>query len=391
MAFRPLSIVQVLAAPFPTRQGSQVYLQGLVRALARRGHRVTLACYGHSDGSDPPPGVTLVRTPRLPGYRNLRAGPDLVKPLLDAALATLVARLVPHADLLHAHNYEAPLAAWLGRAGRPVPVVYSAHNTLGEELPTYFRGRSSRWLASRAGNLLDRQVPRRADATLVLSERAVQALRDLGCPRPRCIPPGVAVEDLEGACPARARAAYELSHRAWVVYAGNPDAYQDLEILVRAVARVPHLGLILASAASLEPWERVCGNLGIGRERRRMVMTGSWPEVRDLVAAADLAALPRTVCAGFPMKVLNYLGLGRPTVAARGSAPPIPGVVAVPDGNAQAMAAAMRDLAGNAAYRQALGEAGRRAVRTAWTWDSRVGSFEDVYEEVLAHRLEDRA
>ena len=123
---RPLRIVQAAAFPYPTSQGSQVYVRGMARALARRGHQVTVACYAHGIGADDP-GVSVVRTPHIPGYNNLRAGPDLVKPLLDLALAARIASIP--ADVVHAHNYEAPLAAALAGRRRPVPVSYT-HLTL---------------------------------------------------------------------------------------------------------------------------------------------------------------------------------------------------------------------------------------------------------------------
>ena len=147
---RPLRIVQAAAFPFPSAQGSQVYVRGMARALARRGHEVTVACYAHGDGV-PDEDYRVVRTPRVPGYRNLRAGPDLVKPVLDLALAWKLARIP--ADIVHAHNYEAPIAAAMARVWTGTPIVYCAHNTMGEELHTYFEGRVARGLASRAGRL----------------------------------------------------------------------------------------------------------------------------------------------------------------------------------------------------------------------------------------------
>ena len=85
MARPPLRIVQVAALGFPSDQGSQVYVRGMCRALARRGHELRLACYGHGqwewDGE-----FELLRAPSIPGYSRLRAGPDLVKPWLDLCL-----------------------------------------------------------------------------------------------------------------------------------------------------------------------------------------------------------------------------------------------------------------------------------------------------------------
>lgn len=365
---RPLRIVQAAAFPYPSPQGSQVYVRGMARALAARGHDVTVACYAHGLGPDDPE-VRVVRTPPVPGYDNLRAGPDLVKPLLDLALAARLARL--RADIVHAHNYEAPVAAALARLRTGTPIVYNAHNTMGEELHTYFEGRLARGLARRAGRLLDRTVPRVADHAIAISEPSVPVLRSFGCAHVSYVPPGVDPADLPETRPA------PLPPGPWVVYAGNPDRYQDLDVLIEAMRQVPEAGLLLVSASPLDQWA------ACGLPRLRLVVTPDFAEVRSLLAAADVAALPRAVCSGYPIKLLNYLGMGLPTVAAAGSARDLPGVVAVPNRDPAAMATAIRGLVGAPDRRAAMGAAARAGVLRDCTWDARAQELETVYAAVL--------
>jgi glycosyltransferase involved in cell wall biosynthesis len=352
-------------------------------ALARRGHHVTVACYAHGQG-DVDPDYDVVRTPAVPGYDNLRAGPDLIKPALDLALAAQLVRLGRRADVVHAHNYEAPVAAYLARALTGVPVVYNNHNTMGEELHRYFQGARAQRLAHHAGRVMDAQIPRRADASVAISEQAVTLLRDLGCHPVHYVPPGVDMGDFEGADAERARAAHGLGDRVWVVYAGNPDSYQDLEVLVDAVCAVPDVGLLMVSASPLDEWQERARSLP--QERKRFVVTPEWGQVRDLIAAADIAALPRAVCSGYPIKLLNYLGLGKPTVACQGSARPIPGVVAVPNGDPAAFGAALVELAVDPERTRALGLAACGCIARDYTWDAQAAKLERVYAQVLAGR-----
>lgn len=363
-----MHIVQVAAFPFPTPQGSQVYVRGMARALARRGHRVTVVCYGHGLG-DPDPEYEVVRTPRIAGYKRVRSGPDAVKPVLDVALAVRLCGLRP--DVIHAHNYEGSVAALASRPWHRAPIIYSAHNTMGEELHTYFRGRVARAAARRMGRLLDATIPRACDHALAISESAVPVLRRLGCRHVSLALPGVDPEDLAPVEPAR------LPPGPWVVYAGNPDRYQDLDDLAEAMRRVPEFGLLLVSASPLDDWR------DRGLPRLRIEVTRDWARVRSLLAAATIAALPRTVCTGFPIKLLNYLGMGLPVVAARGSARGIPGVVAVPDHDPNAMAGALAELLADPARCRRLGAEGRRAVLGQWTWQQRAAELEEVYREVL--------
>lgn len=377
-------MVQAAAFPFPSPQGSQVYVRGMARALARRGHRVIVACYGFGQG-EPDGDYTLLRAPAPRGYSNLRAGPDLTKPWLDLAMAAQLLRLRPRPDLIHAHNYEAPLAAWPACRLRGIPLLYNNHNTMSEELHRYFTRPAARSVARAVGRGLDRSVPRLADAAVAISEQAVPILESLGCPRVHHVPPGVDPADLEGVDGARARARYGLEGRPWVVYAGNPDAYQDLEVLVDAVARLEDLGLLMVSASPMDRLERRAEAL-LPPARRRFVRTASWPEVRDLIAAADLAALPRAVCSGYPIKLLNYLGLGRPTVCARGSARDIAGVVEVPNHDVPAFADALAALARDPAGRQALGARARVDILARFTWDAVAARLEQVYATVVRTR-----
>lgn len=365
---RPLHIVQAAAFPFPSPQGSQVYVRGMARALARRGHRVSVACYAHGVGAVDPE-YEVVRTPPVPGYDNLRAGPDLVKPVLDLALAVRLARL--GGDIVHAHNYEAPLAAALARVRTGAPIVYCAHNTMGEELHTYFEGRLQRRVARRVGRMLDRTVPRLADHALAIHDGAVPVLQSLGCANVSCVPPGVEPDDLRPCAPA------PLPDVPRVVYAGNPDSYQDLDVLIEAMRQLPDVELLMVSASPLDHWA------GQGLPRARFVQTDSFEEVRRCLAASTVAALPRTVCTGYPIKMLNYLGMGLPTVAAEGSARPLPGVVSVANHDASAMARELRRLIDAPGEARDLGQRARAHVLSHCTWAARAAELEDVYRRVL--------
>jgi len=363
---RRLRILQVAAFPFPSPQGSQVYVRGMARALAQRGHAVTVVCYGHGLG-EPDPEYRTVRTPPVPGYRRLRSGPDLVKPLLDAALAARL--LLLDADVVHAHNYEAPIAAALAGLFRRRPLVYSAHTTLEEELPTYFQRRGVRRGARRLGRLLDHSVPRLGDHAIAISARNADFLRGVGCRRVSHVPPGVAAADLAPVTPHR------LPPGPWVVYAGNPDRYQDLDVLAAAMRRLPGVGLLVVSNCAPGLW-------AARLPRCKVVVTTDFCEVKRWTVAADVAALPRSVCSGYPIKLLNYLGMGLPTVAAAGSARDMPGVVVVPDRDPDAMAAAIRRVLADP-ERALLGEAARAHVLEQCTWARRVIGVERVYAQLV--------
>ncbi len=383
---RPLRIVQVAACPWPTTQGTQVHLRGLVRALVRRGHDVHVVTY-HFGEDLPDEGATVHRIPAVPGYRKLRAGPSAVKPLLDALLLARLAGVVRRhrPDVLHVHNVEAPWAGYAVRAAWGVPVVYTAHNLMIDELDGYVDGRAARFVLRGLAEALDRTVPRLADRCVTLSDAAVPALIARGVRPDRivCLPPAVHEEDLGPAPPSAAEAP------PVVVYAGNPDRYQDLGLLLAAMTivrrRRPDATLRVVSGADLDPLAAQARRLGL-REGAVFRRTSSWPEVRAEIAGARVAALPRGLCRGAPIKRLNFSGLGRPVVACAGSAHGMDrgiGLV-VPDGDVAAFAGALLRLLDDPALAGRMGAAARASVLRDSTWAIRVQALETQLHRAIA-------
>ena len=89
------------------------------------------------------------------------------------------------------------------------------------------------------------------------------------------------------------------------------------------------------------------------------------------------------MCSGYPIKLLNSLALGVPTVVAEGSAQTLPGVVVVPNHDPVAMASEIRRLVQNDTLRRRLGEQASAHIRAACTWDARAHELERVYARVL--------
>src|SRR5690606_23536083 len=146
-------------------------------------------------------------------------------------------------------------------------------------------------------------------------------------------------------------------------------------------AQVP-AGLLVVTGGDVEGLAALARAEGIGPERLRLVRSTSFADARDALAAAAVAALPRAVCAGFPVKLLNMLAAGRVVVAAAGSARPVQAVVPGPDRDPAAMAGALRAGLADAPMRTRLGDAARRAVAARWSWDVRAREGADAFEQV---------
>jgi len=316
-------VAVVAACTFPAPRGSQVLVRAVVEQLAAAGHQVHLITYASGESYDPPAGVR-VHASRLTGVGAAPIGLGWSKVRYDIELLVTLRRVVmdERIEIVHAHNYEAPLLAYWVRASTGVPVVYHAHNALADELATYVRPGWRRRLARWMGRRLDGAIPRRADFCIALTP-------ELGAFLVRCgvDPSRMAVIAPHG-LPADGITRTEFVPVPGcfkVTYAGNLDPYQDLDVLGDAFARlreaVPYAHLCLVTHAA--DWRERLEPRFVAWIRAGVVtvhVVSSYASVWREMLAADVLVCPRSSWSGYPIKLVNYAAAGRPIVVAAGSA-----------------------------------------------------------------------
>ena len=361
----------VAACPFPTGGGTQVLIGDMATALARAGVRVEMVTYGVGAGDlvehDAAVPYRVHRAPAVPGHRQLGAGPSWRRPVADAGLAALTTHVARRGDfdLIHAHNYEGALAGAVAARAARLPLVYHAHNLMGDELETYFATGRARTVARWVGAALDRTVPRLGDATVSVSRHAQRRLRHLTGGRP--------IEYQPPAVDYGARSGRPVPCQ--VLYTGNLDGYQSLEVLDGALARLRDVSCTVVSRT---PW--------VGRSRVCWVLDRGFDEVKPYLEGAQVAVLPRTVPSGFPVKLINYLCAGVPVVACRSGAQGLgaeDGVWVVDDGDAAAFASAIETLLADGALRERFARRAAVAARQ-YGWEAHVAQLEEMYRGVVA-------
>lgn len=310
------------AFPFPYPQGSQIFMADQARALARAGARPTLFTYGRGQG-DAPADLRLAAPPRWASPTAMRSGPQLAKPFADVALlATWLRAARGGFAFVLAHNAEAALIALAARRWTGVRVVYVAHTILRHELSAYA---DERWrpVLDRVGGGIDRLIARHADAIVTLGDEPRRELEPLARAPVAVLPPG------HDPLPTPARrvideicARHHLEPQGFILYAGNLDRYQDLDLLVAAAGRLPDPAPTVVIAT--HDASSAGASLGPGRatsRRLRVVEVGSFDEMRALTHAAHSLVLTRRRTGGFPIKLLNYMEAARPIVAFADVAP----------------------------------------------------------------------
>ena len=382
-------IAMVAPCPFPSLRGSQVLIRELAENLANAGHAVHLVTYPTAQHIVPVERISIHRVPKFPFLWTARPF-GWQKVVLDLLLCCLLFRVVrrERVQVIHAHNLEGPLIAFVVRFFTGVPVVYHAHNALSDELPCYFRSPAARLMAGQLGSFLDRRVARRADFSIALSDRLAAFLAVRGAAgRVATVAPAV------GRMPIRKPTRAKSDKEFVIMYAGNLDPYQNLPCLLEGFGRVaaaePRARLVLVThkGAHLETQQRA-----IALARRPGVsvrLVNTFAAASRELHEADVLVCPRTSWSGFPIKVLNYMAVGRPIVHARASAHAVEDGVSgllFTDTDSLSLSGAILRIARDPALAAQLGRRAQIAVRDRYGWRRVLPHIVEVYDQVVEQR-----
>jgi glycosyltransferase involved in cell wall biosynthesis len=179
-------------------------------------------------------------------------------------------------------------------------------------------------------------------------------------------------------------------------YAGHLYPWKGVDVFVRALALCPGIhGLIVGGHTGENDLARVQSlvrELGLAD---RVAITGHVQpgDVRRHLADATMLVLPNTPSAiseryTSPLKLFEYLGLGKAIVASR-----LPAILEVltdgqtallvPPGDARALADALKRIAGDDALARDLGAAAA-ALAPDYTWERRAERLEAAFAAALS-------
>ncbi|MDX2194661.1 MAG: glycosyltransferase [Gemmatimonadales bacterium] len=347
---------------WPRTGGMERVVQGLAEGSAALGHQVEV--------------VTVERI--FEGGRGPSAGSNVTRAWSFGALGaqeiapTYIALAWRKADIIHVHHPN-PLAdtAALVRAGRtPVVVTHYADAKRG----IYQR--------------LARLVHRRRTRAIVVPSRAHVALSVelLGFEsKVEVIPFGIderrwnLVPPPPPGQPPRA------------IFIGRLEPYKGVDILLRALERVPDLRLDVVGSGPEAPRLRTLAQALAVADRVKWY--GEYPD-DDLprrMADADFLVLPSvTVDEMFGLVLLEAMAAGRPIITT--AVPSAVREVNVPDvtgfevpiRDVAALARAMETLARDAALRERFGTQGRRRVAERFTQRLMADRYIELYDRILS-------
>lgn len=316
---RRLRILFLAPQPFFEVRGTPLAVRAMVRALVAEGHEVELLTFPQGQSAEVP-GLVHRRSLALP-VGHVPPGPSLAKMVLDVPFVAEAAwRLaIGRYDVVHAVEEAAHLIAPVARL-LGVPLVADVDSSIPDQLREsgFARGGPIHWVAS----ALDRHALRHAAAVITVCRSLTDGVRDRApqarvfqIEDPPLVPAGPTAPDAEVAA---LRSRLGLDGRPTVVYSGNFEVYQGVDLLVDAAALVPEAQFAFMGG---EPAE-----VDAQRERARSrgaalrcVFAGKRPpeELPAWVGLAALLASPRVKGVNTPFKIYTYLASGRPIVATR--------------------------------------------------------------------------
>ncbi|MEV8337908.1 glycosyltransferase [Leucobacter sp. NPDC077196] len=392
-----------LATPGSVDAGGQnVHVAALSRALAERGHRVTV--YTRRDDATTPTRVEL-----CPGVDvvHLTAGPqrhvpkdELLPHLPTLAEGLAAAWRFDRPDVVHSHFWMSGIAALDAAAERGTghpPVLHTFH-ALGS-VKRRFQGAADTSPAER--EQLEPLVGQRVDTVIATCPDEVTELRALGIAADRIeiAPCGVDLSMFQNdARPAQRSGAFR------VLSLGRLVPRKGVDVAIRALGLLREQGIDDVELHIVGTGDAPAGASGPDAETTRLASLAQSLHIADRVRFLgrvprdEVPALIReadaVVCTPwyepFGIVPLESMACGTPVVAANVGGlgdTVVDGVtgVLVPPQDARSVAEAFARLRADPALAAELGAAGRMRVEARYSWDRVAARTERIYQRTLQH------
>ncbi|MBI5240631.1 MAG: glycosyltransferase [Elusimicrobia bacterium] len=312
--------------PYFRLRGICIAEQICLEVLSAQGLEVDVLTFPFGEDPAPLPGVRILRLPPLPGVNDIPIGPSVRKVLMDLwSLPWIAVRLMLGGyRFVHACEESAFLAVLFKPLFR-FRLIYDMDDVLSLRLARSGFMRS-RFLLRRVA-ALERWMFRTVDVVVTNSRETTRFARKCAAAE------RVVFYDHAPSLPsalgdhrsgpqecARLRRSWDLEGRKVILYAGNLEPYQGVELLMDALPavfqRLPGACCVVigGQAEQIAVLKERCRALGIG-PAVRWLGPRPFPDTFLFMQAADVLVSPMTQKKAVPMKLYAYVGSGTPIVA----------------------------------------------------------------------------
>jgi glycosyltransferase involved in cell wall biosynthesis len=383
-AIAVLRVLVVAPQPFYSERGTPIAIRLLVQSLCDDGHQVDVLTY-HIGTDISYPGLTMYRSPAMPGIRDVPIGISVKKLVCDMGLAVRLAQRLwsGQYDIVHAVE-EAIFPAVLLNLFSKRRLVYDMDSLLSEQLVDKWQ--VLRPLASILA-VLERAAMKRCDCVLAVCEDLAEKVRPhVRHDRVRVLPdiPMPVGTDVTGVEVLRR---HLQDDEVLLLYVGNLEHYQGLRLLLEAVAKLTagtHYKLIVIGGHGqhIDEHRKRAHELGVGD---KVLFLGPRPvsALSQYLSQADVLVSPRVQGRNTPMKIYSYMQAGKAILATRiRSHTQVldDGCCMLAEPTPTALARCLETLLGDAGLREHLGAAALRRVESEFS----LAAFRDQLRRTYA-------
>jgi len=313
-----LRVLHIAPTPFFADRGCHLRIRGIVRGLEEHGVDSVVCTY--PIGRDIV-GVSVVRCPRIPGYKKTEAGPSPFKYVADIFMVFTTARQIRRLNpgVLHCHLHEGVLIGWFGRLvafRRKIPIVFDMQGSLTGELAAheYFREGT---VLYRLFAAIEKVIVGLATGYVCSSDASAEILANrFDVPRDRIhiVPDGTDVPGTEKAGRAVADAA---RNRSFALYSGGLSESKGLgslkKIIEETERRQSGIRFLIVGYPTAD-LERFLSEKGLGH-RCEIVGRVAYEDLPQYFDRAGIALEPKSAGSGEASgKLVNYMAGGLPVV-----------------------------------------------------------------------------
>ena len=364
--------------------GQRVHIRALTHALEARGHEIVM-CGPDAEPTrqlDASSGRGLAGLLPAPVYECAEYGYSF-----PAHRRLAAAALESTPDFLYErYNLFFHAGAWFKRK-TGLPFILEVNAPLAAERAEHGNLFFKRW--ARAS---ERAIWREADIVLPVTNALADYVRAAGVPEARIqvIQNGVDDDFLAPHDPAPVRAQYGLEGKLVLGFTGFVREWHGLDRAVRFLAQAPRDDLhlfIVGDGPARAGLERLAGELGVW-DRVAFAGVVQREAMAAHVAAFDIALQPAVVPYASPLKLFEYMALGKPVIAPESAnirevlTGGEDGLLFEEGGFESALAALIED----ADLRARLGAAAAETVkRRDYTWAGNARRVEEIAERLRGH------
>ncbi len=370
-----MKILHIYKDYYPVLGGIENHLRWLAEAQAARGHDVTVLVTnpaGMQTTMGEENGVRVIRAARVA---------TVASTPLSLSMPAILRR--QHPDIVHL-QFPYPVgetSQWLMRRGRGTIISYQSDVVRQASILRLYTP-------------LLRRVLARADRILASSPNYIQSSPWLRPLADKCtvVPLGVDVARFATPQPERVRAIRQRYSGPLLLFVGRLRYYKGLDFLLHAMTQVDATLLLVGIGPEEAHLRALVAQLQLA-DRVHFTGEATDDQLPALYQAADIFVLPSShrseafgivlleaMAAGTPL-ISTELGTGTSWVNRDG----VTGLV-VPPRDADAMAAAINQLLGDDALRDAMGRRAQERAQTEFDLPVLVDRVLAVYEQVLAEK-----